>query len=768
MCIRYVGNSVWMKVSIVIWLCVMTMYVMAGSVRAEGQRAEGTWGDNITWQLSEDGTLTLTGEGRMIDCGSGQAQQKEYPWGSFRMDIRKIVLTEGITYIPKSAFCYFSALQTVNLPLGLEEIGQDAFSECSGLQELVIPDMVARVGEEAFSGCKSLKTVTFKSTGTKVTLGKRCFIGCEALSDVVLPKNITELPCTFMNCTSLAEIVIPDTVRELDGTFAGCSALEKITIPGNVTKLEGALFWKCVALKSIIIQSNQLNLKENDNKDIMFYGISKDAVLVLPNQKYKAYRGALAFILPSTVVYKDASGKIPDYSSASKLIGRGDWGGNISWVLEKNGTLTFSGKGKMKEGCVYFTYYTYSKKERYPWSQYAGSIQKVVVKKGITGIANGAFDSLSQLYYNDGYSCPFDRLETVEMADTVKTIGNSAFRENKCLRRIRFSKNLISIGKTCFSRCSRIETLDLPDSLRKIGEKAFIKCTKLKKVVVPEQIQSLGYTFQSCKSLESVTLPQKLKSMKGVFSGCTALKSIVIPSNVETVDLQCFYQCRNLRTVDIKSGKLTRLGGRVFAECKKLETITLPDSLKTIDYRAFYKCTKLSQITIPKKVRTIGLEAFRACTGLKKVVFCENVNSTLTMERLVFKDCSRLEQVKLSDNIKKMRYTFQNCTALKEVQLPQQLVLMEKTFTNCSSLQSITIPDKVETIYDKTFYGCSDLRRIRIESEKLTISQQATGLFGEIAPDAVFILPKKMYQKYQSVIRLSAPKTVRYEQAARS
>lgn len=54
----------------------------------------GANGDNVTWTLDDEGTLTISGEGDMMDYYSYGV-----PWYNSHSNITKIVIEQGITSI---------------------------------------------------------------------------------------------------------------------------------------------------------------------------------------------------------------------------------------------------------------------------------------------------------------------------------------------------------------------------------------------------------------------------------------------------------------------------------------------------------------------------------------------------------------------------------------------------------------------------------------------------------------------------------------------
>lgn len=72
---------------------------------AEGVSKSGTCGDNLTWTLSDDGILTISGNGSMRDYtneASGSSVDFPNPFA-----VRKVVIENGVTSIGDYAFEWF-------------------------------------------------------------------------------------------------------------------------------------------------------------------------------------------------------------------------------------------------------------------------------------------------------------------------------------------------------------------------------------------------------------------------------------------------------------------------------------------------------------------------------------------------------------------------------------------------------------------------------------------------------------------------------------
>lgn len=131
----------------------------------------------------------------------------------------------------------------------------------------------------------------------------------------------------------------------------------------------------------------------------------------------------------------------------------------LTWSLDKKGTLTISGKGEMPD---------YSG-DTPPWVKYRDDIKAVVIEEGVTHIGAQCFQFCTNL-------------KSVTIPSSVESIGAAAFY-----------------------RCEKLSAVSLPGDLTEIADQSFDHCTALKSIVIPDGVTRIGESaFNCCQKLETV------------------------------------------------------------------------------------------------------------------------------------------------------------------------------------------------------------------------------------------------------------------------
>ena len=174
----------------------------------------GTCGENLTWTLDDEGTLTISGIGGMAYWYYPDV----VPWYSSRSSIKKVVIENGVTSIGESAFYHCDSLTSVDIPDSVTSIGGYAFSYCDSLTSIEIPDSVTSIGDSAFFYCYSLASVEIPDSVTSI--GDYAFYSCDSLESINIPDNVTTIGVqAFYDCESLTSAIIGDSVTSI-GSYA--------------------------------------------------------------------------------------------------------------------------------------------------------------------------------------------------------------------------------------------------------------------------------------------------------------------------------------------------------------------------------------------------------------------------------------------------------------------------------------------------------------------------------------------------------------------
>ena len=178
--------------------------------------ASGKCGDSAAWKLDAEGTLTISGTGRMYDYEwPADRGGTTPPWlaNKYRDSIRALRVEQGITYIGRCAFDSCGNLSDVTLPTSLRIIGPWAFNDCTALRSIQLPEGLTTIKEDAFKAA-GLVSITFPSTLREL---RNCaFMNCEKLQSLRLPEGLTTIGVWAFYCNpNISSIYIPASVTTI-------------------------------------------------------------------------------------------------------------------------------------------------------------------------------------------------------------------------------------------------------------------------------------------------------------------------------------------------------------------------------------------------------------------------------------------------------------------------------------------------------------------------------------------------------------------------
>ena len=143
------------------------------------------FGDGLYWELTDDGVLTISGNGRMPD------KQRGYPWQRHyrHNEINLVHIQNGVQNIGSYAFFYCINLRAVKIPNSVKEINECSFAECKILKSVVIPNSVSKIGKRAFAGC-GFESITIPNSVS--VIGDYAFCGT-SLKYITIPRSVKSI-----------------------------------------------------------------------------------------------------------------------------------------------------------------------------------------------------------------------------------------------------------------------------------------------------------------------------------------------------------------------------------------------------------------------------------------------------------------------------------------------------------------------------------------------------------------------------------------------
>ena len=296
-------------------------------------------GENLTWELSEDGTLTISGSGKMADYDDPNSQ----PWAGQRDNIKHLVVTDGVTSIGINAFRYCINLGSVDLSgaSSLSTIGDNAFHYCINLGSVDLSgaSSLTTIGNYAFSSCTALESVDLSKASSLTTI-KTSFSYCTKLNNVVLNEGLEEIGgSAFNHCESLKSIHIPSTVTAIGGwCFERCTSLSEVTFADNsqLTTIAGATFIYCRSLKKIMIPKSVKEILKSGTNGAFEDCLDLESVIFEPGSGLTTVENFAFYNCNKATIYCEDS-------KIDILKGKG---GNIKSLNALNPVVTFEVDGK--------------------------------------------------------------------------------------------------------------------------------------------------------------------------------------------------------------------------------------------------------------------------------------------------------------------------------------------------------------------------------------------------------------------------------------
>lgn len=576
--------------------------------------------------------------------------------------LTNVNIAYGVRSISRDAFSWCDALTHIDLPDSLEYIGDSAFRD-SALESVVIPDSVTEIGDYAFSDNGNLKSVHIPAGVTEwgdavfaynealenvtfaegiTTLGAQIFGGCGALRNMRLPDTLTAIPPNMFLDSGVIAVEIPQSVTQVGaGAFSSCYELRYLGIPATLTEIPQGAFsgtgediwdggqllvvyggteaqWEALSAGHIGLEYAEVLFLTAGDPCPHPYVVEIPAVEATC-QGAGLTSGERCARCGVDTVAQQATEKADHYYFANaKYTGVCAWcgqkddrpddtvilldtcGGNTFFRIYRNGHMEIFGEGDMTEDMYLYR----------PWQVYSDHITSVEILPGVTSISANAFTGMPNL-------------KTAVLPDTVRSVGNSAFRASG-LEQVNLPEGLEHLGDYAFHQ-TRLREVVLPASLTSMGQECFSCNPMLRSAVIPNvSTMVLGFaTFRYCTNLVDVQIGEKVTQLEGSnFENTRYLRSIMDENGCCVINGVLLEYLGRGTQVHVPEG-VTRVADAAFGR-KHVENVYLPSTLLGIDNSAFARSTGLKRLVIPANVEYI--EAFFLYNSeVEEVVFLGDV-----------------------------------------------------------------------------------------------------------------------------------------------
>lgn len=204
---------------------------------------------SITWAVTADGTLKISGEGEVKSASATGA-----PYYVHNDVITNLVVEEGITKIGKWAFANLTNLKKAKLANSVTSIsGESAFYRCDLSDGIEWGGVVYITGSYAF---QNTNLATPLPQGI-IAIGDQTFRGCKFVGEMVIPETVTTyVGKCFYSCASITKMTYRNALKIMQQfELYRMTALTEVNIPASVTTIQSGCVSGCDNLTRVVFEN---------------------------------------------------------------------------------------------------------------------------------------------------------------------------------------------------------------------------------------------------------------------------------------------------------------------------------------------------------------------------------------------------------------------------------------------------------------------------------------------------------------------------------
>lgn len=725
----------------------------------------GDCGTSATWSYEmATQTLTIEGTGAIENHSGWESTGMGGQGGGFNPDnfngypcgIENVIIGEGITEIPGSAFYMEVGIKNLTLPSTLTAIGTDAFGECEGIETITCnattPPTLGTDGSGVFYENDAeynqvkISTLTAINVPSASVAAYKAADGWKEYADIIVADGGAPATTTTFAYTASEKLTIFDDESNFtgatgvkshefaagtgtvvyDGTVTAIAdytfrydndAKEKltgITIPESVTNTGEYTFWMCKNLATVTFDGTP-------------------ALTTIGKSAFKGCEALTTIAIPASVEEIGVSA----FSDCTKLA-----------------NVTFSGTSSLTtihqsafSGCTSLTSITLPESLTtlgtiqdlgggdvyYNGSVFYGSgITSLNIPKNVTNIYGAGYfgecnmtsltvDAENAKYADLGSNAIFEKTanklvvgcNASSVPAGVTTIGYESFWAISDPFTLTLPASVTTIEARAFHLANGLMAINIPSGVTEIGEGTFAGCS-ITTLALPDALTTIGReAFNGCPELTTLTLGSELTTIgEGAFSGCDKLTSLNIPAKVTT--LENAFSGGNLATITVAAGN-TKYDSR--GNCNAIintETNTILLGCKNT--------------TFPADVAAIGNGAFSGCKGLTSLVIPSTISS---IGSSAFSFCSNLTDISIPNSVTSIESsTFQSCKSLKSLVIHNDMTSIgSSAFSGCSGLTTVTLGSGLTSIGQRAFYDCTEVTDVYCYADPEELTWSSAGLY---------------------------------------